>query len=389
MHSLPSLRLLAVASASLLATGAAVAQSDAYSYVGISAGQSRSAMNAQDTADRLLGAGVTTGLRTDLHDTGYKALLGYQFNRYIGTELSYFDLGHFNFNATTAGGALGARYRMRGVGLDLVGTLPLSERWSAIARIGVQGARTRASFDPSGSVTLADTERARRDTNVKVGAGLQYAFGPSFLVRVELERYRMNDAAVDRHAGVNLVSLGLIFPFGRAPQRMQAATPSYQAPMPVAQAAPAPLPTPMPAPVAQAEPVPMVAMPAPTKRRVTYSAESLFTFDESAIRPEGRVKLDDLVRELTGTTDTVISVEGHTDRLGTTAYNQALSLRRAEAVKNYLVTAGRLMPDRISVLGLSESKPVTTDCVGTAPTAQLKACLQPDRRVEIEVTGAR
>lgn len=377
------LRLLAIASASLLVTGSALAQADSYSYFGLSAGQSRSNMNTQTTVDQLLGAGVSTGLKSNLRDTGYKVFGGYQFNPYFGMELGYFDLGHIGFDATTASGTLGGRYKMKGVDFDLVGSLPLSERWAASARIGVQDAQTNANFTPTGSVALTDLNRSQRDVNVKFGVGLQYAFSRSFILRTELERFRVNDA-VGNHAGVNLVSVGLVFPFGRTPLRApQASAPPQAYVAPVAAVEPAP------APVAVVVAPQPVAVVVPAKRRVSYSVESLFTFDESAIRPEGQVALDSFARELSGSTYQVITVEGHTDRLGGTEYNQALSLRRAEKVKNYLITSGGLTPDKITVVGMSESQPLTTDCTGTAATAQLKACLQPDRRVEIEVVGTR
>jgi OOP family OmpA-OmpF porin len=87
----------------------------------------------------------------------------------------------------------------------------------------------------------------------------------------------------------------------------------------------------------------------------------------------------------------MISVEGHTDRLGTTAYNDRLSQRRAEAVKDYLVSADGIEGSRINAVAKGESDPVTKaeDCKGSKPSARLIACLQPDRRVEIEVTGTR
>jgi OOP family OmpA-OmpF porin len=129
----------------------------------------------------------------------------------------------------------------------------------------------------------------------------------------------------------------------------------------------------------------------PVRRRVTFSAESLFGFDQSTVKPEGRAALDKFAADTRGTQFDVISVEGHTDRLGTPAYNQRLSLRRAEAVKAYLVSSGGFAADKVNVVGKGESSPVTqaADCKGNKPTAQLIACLQPDRRVDIEVTGSR
>ena len=139
----------------------------------------------------------------------------------------------------------------------------------------------------------------------------------------------------------------------------------------------------MPAPVAApAEPVP---------QRVSFSAESLFGFDASTVKPEGRAELDKFARDLTGTNYQTVVVEGHTDRLGSDAYNQKLSEERAMAVKNYLVTNGRLDSSKISAVGKGETQPVTKpeDCKGNSRTAALVACLQPDRRVDVEVTGTR
>jgi OOP family OmpA-OmpF porin len=141
--------------------------------------------------------------------------------------------------------------------------------------------------------------------------------------------------------------------------------------------------------VAAVPPAPMV-VPVP-RRRVSYSAESMFGFDRAALTPEGKASLDSFTAELAGTQFDSINVEGHTDRLGSEAYNQKLSLQRADAVKEYLVTTGKVDPAKIVTVGKSESAPVTAtaDCKGQSPTAKLIACLAPDRRVEIEVAGTR
>jgi OOP family OmpA-OmpF porin len=150
-------------------------------------------------------------------------------------------------------------------------------------------------------------------------------------------------------------------------------------------AAPAPkavAPTPM-APVA-----PSVITPMPQK--VSFSGDALFAFDKSVLRPESRVLLDDLVRQHDGTTSDVVKVTGHTDRIGTTQYNQKLSERRAAAVKDYLVSKN-LQASKIESMGVGESQPVTaaTDCKGSKASAKLIACLQSDRRVEVEMTGTK
>jgi OOP family OmpA-OmpF porin len=87
----------------------------------------------------------------------------------------------------------------------------------------------------------------------------------------------------------------------------------------------------------------------------------------------------------------MVMVEGHTDRLGSAGYNQRLSLKRAESVKSYLVAMGGLSPAKVSAGGKGLTEPVTQpdDCRGMKRSARLIACLQPDRRVEVEVTGTR
>jgi OOP family OmpA-OmpF porin len=151
-------------------------------------------------------------------------------------------------------------------------------------------------------------------------------------------------------------------------------------PAPVA--APAP-PPPTPAPVA----------PKPVQEKITLAADVLFDFDKAVLKPEGMAKLDDLVGKLKPIALEVIIAIGHTDRIGSVEYNQKLSVRRAEAVKAYLVSKG-IEPNRIYTEGKGLKQPVK-DCPN--PTAkgpiktraQLIECLQPNRRVEIEVVGTR
>ncbi len=125
--------------------------------------------------------------------------------------------------------------------------------------------------------------------------------------------------------------------------------------------------------------------------RVTFSAESLFDFDSATVKPAGRQALDKLAADLRGIQYDTIAVTGHTDRLGRRDYNQRLSTRRAEAVSAYLVQSGGIPAARITAKGVDGANPVTRpgDCKGSKPTAALIACLQPDRRVEVEVSGTR
>lgn len=131
--------------------------------------------------------------------------------------------------------------------------------------------------------------------------------------------------------------------------------------------------------------------PAPVPAKVTFSANTLFDFDEAGLKPEGRQALDAFVADLGDADFFLITVTGHTDRLGSNAYNRDLSKQRADAVKTYLVETAEITSDKITARGLGESDPVTplAECRGVIATAELIACLQPDRRVEIEVTGTK
>lgn len=135
---------------------------------------------------------------------------------------------------------------------------------------------------------------------------------------------------------------------------------------------------PAPAPAAAPAPAPAPAPVAATK--VTYAADAFFDFDKSVIKPAGKAKLDDLVQKIKGINLEVIIAVGHTDSIGTDAYNQKLSIRRSEAVKAYLVSKG-IEKNRVYTEGKGEKQPVADN-----RTAEGRA---KNRRVEIEVVGTR
>jgi OOP family OmpA-OmpF porin len=146
--------------------------------------------------------------------------------------------------------------------------------------------------------------------------------------------------------------------------------------------APAPAPAPAAAPPAPAPapaPAPKPA-PAPVKEKVTMAADAHFDFDKAVLKAEGKAKLDDLVGKLKAVNLEVVIAIGHTDSIGSNAYNQKLSLRRASAVKAYLVSKG-IEANRIYTEGKGETQPIADN--------KTKEGRAKNRRVEIEVVGTR
>ena len=357
-----------------------MAQENKYYYWGLGVGQSQSQIDDSLTTNSLLKSfNSPSSFSSERQDTAYKVFGGYQLNKNFALEAGYFNLGKFTYATSLPGGTLNGRYETEGVNLDLVGTMPLSTKWSALARVGLQHANTRDSFSGPGLPAYASNDNSSRVNNMKVGLGLQYEITPSVLLRGEAERFRLRDG-ISNNGDVNYYSMSLVFPIGRkAAQQVAVAPPVYVAPPPA------------PAPMAVVAPPPPAPMPVMMPRKVQFSADSLFSFDKAVIRPDGRAALDTFSRELQGARYSMVSVEGNTDRLGSDAYNQKLSQERADAVKNYLIANGGIAASKITSTGRGETNPVTKpeDCKGTKPTPSLIACLQPDRRVDVEVTGER
>jgi OOP family OmpA-OmpF porin len=144
-----------------------------------------------------------------------------------------------------------------------------------------------------------------------------------------------------------------------------------------------------PAEAAKTAPAAAVAAPKPAGAKITLAADALFDFDKAVLRAEGKSKLDELVTKAKDIKLEVIIAVGHADRFGTDAYNQKLSEKRAKAVKEYLVSKG-IAANLVYAEGKGKKQPITKadQCKGPK-SKKVIDCLQPDRRVEIEVIGTK
>ncbi|WP_426074657.1 OmpA family protein [Janthinobacterium sp. DSP2-3-3] len=370
-----TLGALSVMTGALLAAQAAQAQDNTFInpdwansawYLGAGVGQSRATIDEPRLRASLAANGETvTGFTKDQRDTGYKLFVGRQLNQYFAVEGGYFDLGKFDFKSTTSGnGVLNGQAAFRGVNLDLLGQLPLSQRLSLLGRVGMHYTKTNTEFSGNRLLGSTNTHASERKLNAKLGLGLEYKFSEALALRGEVERYRLNDAVGNR-GDADLYSVSLVYKLGRP----ASATPAYQ---PAPEVAPA---VAMPAPVVVAAPAPV-----PVAEKVSFASEALFDFDQSTLKPQGKAALDQLLGQLSGMDLEVIVTVGHTDAVGSDAYNQKLSQRRAEAVKAYLVAQG-VETSRVYTEGKGETQPVADN---TSAAGRAK-----NRRVTVEVVGTR
>lgn len=364
-------------------------------YMGIGVGESKAKFNHDSAAQNALGMGVTPGpLSVDERGNAYKIYLGFPMSPNWAVEAGYFNLGRFGFDgSTTPPGTVSGSAKIQGLNLDLVGTLPITDRWSLLGRVGAAYAETKSSISGTGAGEVAASSSNKRDTHYKYGFGTQYAFTPALTLRLEGERYRVNDM-VGQRSDVDLISVGLVYRFGAPAASAQPVRAAYEPP------APAYRPEPVVPPAPAATPVPeVVAVPAPLPEpvppkswvKVKLEADSLFGFDQDSLQADGKKALDKLIEELQGVNVEAIQVTGHTDRLGSKAYNEKLSTRRAEAVRSYLVQVGGLSSSKVTAVGVGSTQPETAfgQCKGVKASQALITCLRVDRRVEVEVTGTQ
>ncbi len=301
----------------------------------------------------------------------------------IGKELSpSWDLqGRLGYNRlsedTNIVGASG-NYKQTTLGLDALYMFS-RDKFRPFLLAGVGAARNNVDYS---GVGIGDKTRTSLMANV--GLGLQYLFSDSFGLQADVRhqwsrsdaKSSTNNFNADGTIGNTLVNLGAIFRFGAPAAVVAEPTPE---PAPIAAAAePTPEPAPAPAPAAC---VPQVDT-------ITVSAEKLFSFDKSNLTNDGKAALDEAAAKIKANPEfKAVIVTGHTDRLGSDEYNQKLSERRANIVKDYLVAQG-VDQSVIQAIGKGESEPVV-ECAGNGKTKKLITCLQPNRRVTIQAEGKK
>jgi len=360
------------------------ASDDSFWYVGGNIGKSRTKIDDDKIISQLQAAGLPSSISDSDRDTAFKLLGGYKFNKNFAVEGGYFDLGQFSYTATTIppalAGTLSGNARISGLNIDAVGFLPITEKFSAFARLGLNYAQVKDSFSSTGSVaTPSDPSPSKDSANYKFGLGVQYDFTESLGMRVEAERYRIDDA-IGNKGDVDMYSLGLVYRFGK--KNKPAPVEKVVMPKPTVVVVQAPAPPPE-----------VIVVTAP--RKVVFSADSdanaLFEFGKNDLKPTGKRALDKFAADLKGADYEVVTITGHTDRIGSSAANKKLSVHRADAVKAYLVGSAGIPADKIVTKGAGETQPLTrpSECKGKSATKKLVTCLAPDRRVEVEVTGTR
>ena len=261
------------------------------------------------------------------------------------------------------------------------------------------GVRThRRIGDPAGFGI--DELRRHKQQYFNLKAIYAYNKNWSFTLGYAYEKYNHNDIGTDGYqnllpipavaSNTSLSYLNGYDAFTNGSQNIFYLTVTYKfdaPPLPIAQlkmaeaAAPAPMamPTPPPAPAPAPAPTPQV-------QKITLDSKALFDFDKAVLKPEGKAAIDSQVITKLAQVQKldVVIVTGHTDRIGSDAYNQKLSERRADAVRDYLVSKG-VDKAKIETIGLGEKQPVV-QC-DQKNMKELIACLQPNRRVEVEARG--
>lgn len=373
---------LGLAVLAAIVSPAGVAAEDAGWVGGINVGQSIARIDNEQIGSRLSNSGLsTTKITNDDRNTSYKIFAGYKFNGLFALEGGFFDLGKFGYVASTVpAGTASGEMKLRGMYLDAVGTLPMTEKFFALARIGGNYAEARDTFSNTGAVPVPTIPSPSQNAyNFKAGLGLQYNFSDSVGVRGEWERLRVNDAVGSR-GDIEMVSVGLIVSLDgkKASSEPIVATP--------------PPPEPVMAESLPPEPV-MVIVPVLVKTQKYCSILDLqFEIKQGEIQREDKEKLNVLGTFMKKYPDTTAVIEGHADDVGTDEFNLKLSRQRAESVVNYLVSSQHIEAKRLTAVGYGSSRPIADNSTraGQQANRRIGAVIACATDIEgLRVAGAR
>ena len=213
---------VAALAAALAVVPTAFAQDTGW-YAGGSVGRSTATIDDDRITRGLAGQGLAvTGMDHRDREVGYKLFGGYQLNRHFGVEAGWFHLGEMGYTATTSpAGRLSGDVKLHGLNLDLVGTLPVSDRFSLLGRVGVAHTRAKGRFAAAGAVTnpYPGTSTSDSSTGVKFGAGVAWRIADAWELRAEAERLRIGDS-VGNKGHVDLFSVGVVYRFGAPGRRV-------------------------------------------------------------------------------------------------------------------------------------------------------------------------
>jgi OOP family OmpA-OmpF porin len=357
-------------------------------YAGLGVGLSMTEIDNDRIKAGLLQQGLTTtSISDDERDVGYKIFGGYKINRHFAVEGGYFDLGKFSYTANTSPpGTVSGSIKLSGFNIDGLGILPLSEKFSAFGRIGVQYAKAKDSISGNTLASSAANESpSKSSTNYKAGVGVQYDFTETVGLRTEWERYRVNDAVGNR-GDIDMVSVGLVVMFGGSkaahtsrsdtpPPETHSAARDTPPPPPAAQpehvvAAASPQPAAATEPVVTASPtVPvaaaagavLVVVPVPARTQTYCSILDIqFEINGDSVQRQDQEKIEKVGLFMQKYPETTATIEGHSDDVGAAADNMKLSQRRADSVVSYLVNHSGIAQSRLNAVGYGETRPITT-----------------------------
>jgi len=355
-------------------------------YVGASVGYSISDIDQQSVSEEVCPPGViggctVTSYSEDERAFGFKVLGGYLFNEYFALEGGYFNLGEYTFETeTSTGETYDGSSKMHGANIDALLHLPVYEHLSVTARIGVIYAQVKEEYNYSGGVLLVngmpkETTPENTDAGLKYGLGLQYDFTPALGIRGEWENYHLEEA-IAAGADISLFSLGVVYRFGAEPEpEPEPIVIEKEVVKEVVKEVEVPV-------VVEKEVIKEVEVPAEPivyiqpGERVILASNTLFDFDKSELKPEGKAALLDLIKKIRKQDNLIIT--GHTCSMGSEIYNLRLSERRAGSVMNFLIANG-IAPERLEKRAKGESEPIASN--------ETEEGRIQNRRVEIEVVA--